>query len=118
MKMQKIVPMLPVSDIKGSLSFYKDILGFEVKSYNDQWNWASISMDGCDIMLDESICSDRNAGNVVYLYPDNLDEFHERIKKAGYSVPDIDVTFYGMREFRIRDPHGNWLWIGISDNPE
>jgi hypothetical protein len=24
----------------------------------------------------------------------------------------LDVTFYGMTEFRIDDPDGNQLWIG------
>jgi len=27
-------------------------------------------------------------------------------------VPDLEVTFYGMTEFRIEDPDGNQLWIG------
>jgi uncharacterized glyoxalase superfamily protein PhnB len=27
-------------------------------------------------------------------------------------VPELDVTFYGMKEFRINDPDGNRLWIG------
>jgi hypothetical protein len=28
------------------------------------------------------------------------------------AVPELDVTFYGMTEFRIDDPDGNRLWIG------
>jgi hypothetical protein len=32
-------------------------------------------------------------------------------------VPDLEVTFYGMTEFRIEDPDGNQLWIGQT-NPD
>jgi hypothetical protein len=29
-------------------------------------------------------------------------------------VPELEVTFYGLTEFRINDPDGNRLWIGQS----
>ena len=31
--------------------------------------------------------------------------------------PDLDVTFYGMTEFRFNDPDGNRLWIGQITPP-
>jgi hypothetical protein len=36
------------------------------------------------------------------------------------AAPDLEETFYGMREFRIDDPDGNRLWIGqsISENSQ
>jgi uncharacterized glyoxalase superfamily protein PhnB len=30
----------------------------------------------------------------------------------GLTVPDLEVTFYGLTEFRLTDPDGNRLWIG------
>jgi hypothetical protein len=30
------------------------------------------------------------------------------------TIPDLEVTFYGMTEFRFDDPDGNRLWIGES----
>jgi hypothetical protein len=33
-------------------------------------------------------------------------------------VPELDVTFYGLTEFRITDPDGNRLWIGQAPPPE
>jgi uncharacterized glyoxalase superfamily protein PhnB len=50
--------------------------------------------------------------SVVYLYPENLAEYHRQIRAGGITVPDLDVTFYGMTEFRLDDPDGNRLWIG------
>jgi uncharacterized glyoxalase superfamily protein PhnB len=51
---------------------------------------------------------------VVYLYPDDVVAFHRHARERGLSLPELDVTFYGMREFRIDDPDGNRLWIGQS----
>ena len=39
-------------------------------------------------------------------------EYHRQVRKNGVTVPELDVTFYGMTEFRINDPDGNRLWIG------
>jgi hypothetical protein len=49
---------------------------------------------------------------VLYLYPENIVEYHGQVRRNGLAVPDLDVTFYGMTEFRLDDPDGNHLWIG------
>ena len=48
------------------------------------------------------------------LYPENITSYHEQVRRSGLSVPDLDVTFYGMTELRLDDPDGNRLWIGQS----
>jgi hypothetical protein len=35
-----------------------------------------------------------------------------RVRECGHPAPDLEVTFYRMREFRIVDPDGNRIWIG------
>ena len=50
---------------------------------------------------------------VLYLYPDDIEEYHRQVRDSGLHIPDLDVTFYGMREFRLDDPDGNRLWIGM-----
>jgi len=49
---------------------------------------------------------------MLYLYPENIEAFHAQARADGLVVPDLDLTFYGMMEFRIDDPDGNRLWIG------
>jgi hypothetical protein len=34
------------------------------------------------------------------------------VRSNGLDIPDLDVTFYGLTEFRLDDPDGNRLWIG------
>ena len=68
----------------------------------------------CRLMVDQSINA-HPAGSrdpIVYLYPDDIVAYHRRVRGNGLEVPELDVTFYGLTEFRIDDPDGNRLWIG------
>lgn len=113
MKMHRLIPMLPVKSMPASIEFYRK-LGFSVEEKNDQWGWAMLRFDECRLMLDQSINQHANAPRqfVLYLYPENIEEYRQQVRKNGLSVPDLDVTFYYMTEFRLDDPDGNRLWIG------
>ena len=116
MKMAQLIPMLPVRSMPASVNFYCGILGFEVETRNDEWGWAKLFFDDCRLMLDESInahpANPRDC--VIYLYPDDIVEYHRQVRQNGLEAPDLSVTFYGLTEFRINDPDGNRLWIGQS----
>jgi uncharacterized glyoxalase superfamily protein PhnB len=73
-----------------------------------------LCLDECRLMVDQSINLDRGAPrqSVLYLYPENVVEYHQQLRSNGLAVPDLDVTFYGMTEFRLDDPDSNRLWIG------
>ena len=83
-RMQRLVPMLPVRSMPDSVQFYRRMLGFEVAPRQ----------------------------TVLYLYPDDVVRYHAQVRQNGLPAPDLRITFYGMKEFRIRDPDGNELWIG------
>jgi uncharacterized glyoxalase superfamily protein PhnB len=113
MKLNRLIPMLPVKSMPASVDFYRK-LGFSVEQRNDEWRWAMLRSGECRLMVDESI--DVHPGlprtSVLYLYPEDIRGFHERVRENGLVVPDLEVSFYGMTEFRIDDPDGNRLWIG------
>ena len=113
--MNRLIPMLPVASLSTSVRFYEK-LGFGVEQRNDAWGWAMLRFDECRLMLDQSINTDPSAPrqSVLYLYPENIIKYHEQVRGRGLAVPDLDVTFYGMTEFRLDDPDGNRLWIGQS----
>ena len=113
MKMNRLIPMLPVRSMPESVAFYQK-LGFSIEQRNDDWRWAMLRFDECRLMLDESISAHPGMAHssVLYLYPDDISGFHEQVRRNGLSVPGLEVTFYGMTEFRIEDPDGNRLWIG------
>jgi uncharacterized glyoxalase superfamily protein PhnB len=107
--------MLPVKSMAASVEFYKKF-GFTVETRNDHWGWAMLRFDECRVMLDQSI-NVHSAGpraSVLYLYPDDIRAYHAMLRTNGLTIPDLDVTFYGMTEFRLDDPDGNRLWIGQS----
>jgi catechol 2,3-dioxygenase-like lactoylglutathione lyase family enzyme len=113
MSLNRLVPMQPVANMPASVEFYEK-LGFSVENRNDEWGWAMLRCGDCRLMVDQSI--DLHPGipriSVIYLYPENLQEFHKRARDNGLDVPEVDDTFYDMTEFRIEDPDGNRLWIG------
>jgi catechol 2,3-dioxygenase-like lactoylglutathione lyase family enzyme len=113
MKMTRLIPMLPVKSLPASIEFYQK-LGFSVEQRRDDWGWAMLRFDECRIMVDRSINTHPSAPrqSVLYLYPDDIAEFHEQVRRNGLTIPDLDVTFYGLTEFRVDDPDGNRLWIG------
>jgi len=115
MKMDRLIAMLPVTSVAASVEFYEK-LGFSVEQRNDGWGWAMLRFGECRLMLDRSINTDPKAPrqSVLYLYPEDITEYHGQLRSAGLAVPDLDATFYGMTEFRLDDPDGNRLWIGQS----
>jgi len=120
MKMNQLIPMLPVRSMAASVDFYCNMLGFEVENRNDQWGWAMLRFDDCRLMVDQSI--NAHPGNfrdpILYLYPDDIVEYHRQVRKNGLTVPELEVTFYGLTEFRLNDPDGNRLWIGQNKSVE
>lgn len=113
MKMTRLIPMLPVKSMPASVEFYQK-LGFSIENRNDEWRWAMLCFGECRLMVDESINVHPGMPRdcVLYLYPDDVSEYHGRVRKNGLDIPELEVSFYGMVEFRIDDPDGNRLWIG------
>ena len=118
MNMNRLIPMLPVKSMPASIKFYQK-LGFSVEQRNDVWGWAMLRFDECHLMVDQSInLQNGPRQSVLYLYPEKIVEYHEQVRGSGLVVPDLDTTFYGMKEFRIEDPDGNRLWIGQNTSTE
>jgi catechol 2,3-dioxygenase-like lactoylglutathione lyase family enzyme len=115
MKLDRLIPMLPVRSMPASIEFYQK-LGFSVEKRNDDWGWAMLCFDECRLMVDQSIHLHQGVPreSVLYLYPENIVEYHRQVRDNGLEIPELNVTFYGLTEFRLDDPDGNRLWIGQS----
>mgnify|MGYP003693682373 CR=1 FL=1 len=128
--------MLTSRDIKKTVAFFRDTLGFELKeAWPDKENpmWANFVTDRQSVMIGgvcapekakEFGCSDaevavatkhyeafqKNAAGVgVYLYiavPD-VDAFHKKVlAKGGKPLTEPKSQLYGLRDFQIQDPTG------------
>jgi uncharacterized glyoxalase superfamily protein PhnB len=96
-----------------AVGFYSK-LGFSVERRDDGWGWAMLRLDETRVMVDQSINHHPDAPrqSVLYLYPEDVEAYHRQVRENGVDLPELEVTFYGMTEFRIEDPDGNRLWIG------
>jgi len=121
MKLTALIPMLSVSDLKRTMDFYRDRLGFHViNSFGEpEPRWCMMGRDGIKIMFnqpprDEMDKLPRQAKDyqIYYFYPDDVVTLHAAWKTAGLLVTDLRVTHYGMKEFELRDPDDYWLWFG------
>lgn len=120
MKINKIIPELVVKNIKESVDFYVKILGFElVDSVGcDNMVWAYVIWKNSEIgfmfMTPESIgeeieeLKDKEIGAsiVQYIEIEGITELYEKIKGKTEIVFDLHSTFYGSKEFSIKDNSG------------
>jgi uncharacterized glyoxalase superfamily protein PhnB len=108
--------MLRTWDIRGTINFYVDILGFQCERFSDEWDWAHMRRDNATIMLagpNEHVgdTSPSFTGS-LYITCDDVDGLWIAVKdhvKVCYPIEDFD---YGMREFAIYDNNGYLLQFG------
>src|SRR3977135_1113473 len=91
MKMNRLIPMLPVRSMPASVGFYEK-LGFSIEQRNDDWRWAMLCFGECRLMVDESINVHPGIprSSVLYLYPDDISEYHKQVRRNGLVVPDLE----------------------------
>ena len=113
-------PLLAVRNVKETIEFYNDILGFETGMvFPDENNpeYADLSKDGMVIMLilakNMGIGSDEKLGVGVNLYMEidgDIDEYYAELKnKSVKIVYDINDEHFGVRDFAIEDIDGYQL---------
>ena len=114
MKLNRLVPMLWVSDIEETIAFYRDVLGFDCSSRME--GWACLVNHEVELMISlpnrhEPIDKLSFTGS-FYFQPDNVDGLWEELKNKVPVVYPIENFSYGMREFAIRDNSGYILQFG------
>ena len=97
------------------MNLYFEVTNSETEgNRTDAWGWALLRFDECRLMVDQSIQGHPGCFReaIIYLYPEDIVNYHKEVRRTGLVVPDLTTTFYGLTEFRIDDPDGNRLWIG------
>ncbi len=123
MKLKNLVPMMPVTDIHRSIAFYQDALGFTVHDKHTdeqgQWLWCHLQSGNVELMLafrregiDRAHQRQARGAIVFYFYPDDVAALHAALQQKRLAPGDLRVTFYGMKEFELKDPDGHTLWFG------
>ncbi len=119
-----IAPFIRCSNIKDSLSFYTQILDFEVVQAPDPHPDSFMSMYAF-LKREESFvhlsqhAGDGEFGNVIYVRVNNIDDIYQGFlnngltiqDKSGISMEPVEQT-WGMKEFYVADPDGNRIRYG------
>ena len=137
--MKAITLNLAVKDIKETIKYYQENFDFEVQMLVDEsktifdtqikeelnYVWAMIQKDNISIMLQsvESLKEDvgvffDNIGASLTLYIDveNVDELYLKIKDKVNIYKEITTTWYGQKEFYIKDINGYILGFSSKNN--
>ncbi|MBP1909616.1 VOC family protein [Methanolobus bombayensis] len=140
MKLNKLTPNFAVQDIRKTVSYYQDILGFNVlmavpedKSGIDNelngdktYIYVMMGRDGIDFQFQrlDSIGEDipplkdveYGASVSFYMGVEGIEEFYQNIRSKVDVVVDLKTTWYGMKEFYIRDCNGYILAFAENSN--
>jgi catechol 2,3-dioxygenase-like lactoylglutathione lyase family enzyme len=114
--------VLLVQDVNRAADYYRDQLGFEVSSYEaNPHHYAYASRDDCHVHFacfkdavprPNSVAAPPDMFD-VYVYVDDVEGLHEELVERGADIVlgPVDAV-YGLREIRVRDPHGYILAFG------
>lgn len=112
--------LLNVDDFRRSLDFYQNKLGFEVAFVSEQEGGvAGLRLGDVNVLLHSDKVvgppylrrdERRGAGLILYFEVDNVDGYHEVLKRTGVeiTVPPKDQE-YGLRTMYLSDPDGYFL---------
>jgi len=121
-KFKKLTPDLMVDDVAKTVKFYTKKLGFNVavlvpEGDKDKPVYAMVVRDEIFMMFmqkdvyEADVIAlkgvDIGASATLYCDVDNVDALYDSFKKNGVEfVKEISVTWYGMKEFYIKDCNG------------
>ena len=112
---ERIVPMIHVPNVTATAEWYASI-GFEICNMNRECgngevDWAPLRLGQSDLMLNAGglPSSARRRDFDLYTHVDDVDSLRSRVEGKAEIVEDLHDTFYGMREFIVRDCNGFWI---------
>jgi catechol 2,3-dioxygenase-like lactoylglutathione lyase family enzyme len=130
MRLTHLAPLLGVRDVKASIAFYTEVLGFTLKgTYGpdpDHPGWCYLDRDGVGLMCnayephdhgdDEEHDHEHPAAPVLtgslYFYVDDVDALYEALKDKAPLQGEPTNYDWGMREIGLTDPDGYQLVFG------
>lgn len=130
MKFNKLIPELSVADMKKSLEFYRDILGFKVEYTRERFTF--LSFQGSQIMIEEIKKGNKEKNDAwqtgklehpfgrginFQIEVDDVDAIVKDLQKNNYQIRMMpkenwykkDDIFVGNREMLVMDPDGYLL---------
>ncbi|MFX0101710.1 MAG: VOC family protein [Candidatus Hodarchaeota archaeon] len=119
-KFKKNTPNLVVQDVKTTMEFYRDVLGFEVTMKfprEDTLAWVAMRRDNVEIQFQSYENTAKGGTRAViedpltffYIRAENVQALYERIKDRVIIIRGLQKNFYGIQGFTMRDLNGYLL---------
>jgi uncharacterized glyoxalase superfamily protein PhnB len=112
----RVTPMIHVPDVGAAVDWYTGI-GFTVLRTSEEDGepvWALLAFGSGRFMLNaggrESDAERREVD--LYVETPGVDDLYRTLQSRVVTVEEPHDTFYGMREFIIRDLNGFWITFG------
>lgn len=116
MTLKTLRPMLWTADVRATVDFYVERLGFTCGEFREEWGWAAVHRDEVEIMVSRPPEHVAFEGPVftgaLYIVTDRVDALWAEVQGKARICYPLDDFFYGMREFAIYDNNGYLLQFG------
>lgn len=129
MTFNKLTPKIMVDDINKTISYYRNVLGFELinaEPDNGDVHWAIMKRDDIELMFQtrDSISKEHSEFHTMetsapitfYIDLDNINKLYNHLKDKITILIDLHITSYGAVEFSIRDCNGYILTFAQNSN--
>jgi glyoxylase I family protein len=125
-RIEGFAPLLQVFDMRTSVGFYRDVLGFEVEeqsSPGEEYDWALLRLGRVELMLNTAYEAgsrpaapdpERAAGHrdvALFFGCRELDGAYAQLRAQGVEAEAPTVAPYGMKQIWLRDPDGYVLCL-------
>lgn len=120
-EIEGMTPLIQVFNMRRSLAFYRDILGFEIVSDSgggDDSSWVWLRLNGCDLMLNDQYepgsepdtppveRTKWHADVCLYFGCRDIDAAYAYLRSKGLQLEPPKVAPYGMKQLNLKDPDG------------
>ena len=120
------VAIVPVRDVRKTVDFFVDVLGFEERFVSDDQGFAIVVHGEAALHFVKAQDTDSLKATAnhfsIYLWVKQVDALYEVLKPKLEALPEgrVRAPFtqdYGMREFHVKDPDGCLLLFGEEASP-
>jgi catechol 2,3-dioxygenase-like lactoylglutathione lyase family enzyme len=116
-----MTPLLQVFDMRTSIAFYRNLIGFEIVATShpgDDFTWAMLKLGESLLMLNTAYDEGErpaepdptrvasHADTALFFHCADADEFFAHLQRHGWPVQEPHLAPYGMRQVYTRDPDG------------
>jgi uncharacterized glyoxalase superfamily protein PhnB len=117
--LKKLTPNFMVEDVRKTIEFYRDVLGFTVLTTvenEDEIGFAIMQREQVELMFQSRKSLSENvpalsgsaigASQTLYIEVSGIETLYEALRDKLEIVVDMHSTFYGTREFYFKDING------------